>query len=380
MPLRTLQRVSRQNAKPIYWQVKEMLKASIERGDLKPGEVLPGRLELCRLLGTNRPAVDRAIAELVKEGWLISIKGKGTFVTDLRTRERMSVLTFAVIWFEPSAPQTHDNIYWGPLLRGISCAAADLEISLLFHYCPPDRIGDFVKTTKVDGVIALAPYVAHKPFLCAMWKEKIPFVATSCSFPNEELPCVDTDNFAGVRQALEHLWSLGHRQIAIVNLTLSGCDSLRRWEAFQQFIDEKGMLLKPYWTILLPTFPCGLPETAVQWISQLFSRITLPTAIFATTYDTALITLQALRRCGIAIPQEVSLVGFDDPASAAFLDPPLTTVRQPVEQLGRRAVQKLYEALQKGVRPEGTELLPPELIVRSSTAPPKEEATSKNLS
>jgi DNA-binding LacI/PurR family transcriptional regulator len=356
-----------------------MLKASIERGDLKPGEVLPGRLELCRLLGTNRPAVDRAIAELVKEGWLISIKGKGTFVADQQMRERASVLTFAVIWFESSAPQTQDNIYWGPLLRGISCAAADLEIRLLFHYCPPDHIGDFVKTTRVDGVIALAPYVAHEPFLRAMWQARIPFVATSCSFSDENLPCVDTDNFAGVRQALEHLWSLGHRQIAIVNLALSGCDPLRRWEAFQQFMDEKGMLLKPYWAILHPAFPCGSPETAVQWMSHLLSHISLPTAIFGATYDMALITLQALRRCGVTVPQEVSLVGFDDPASAAFLDPPLTTVRQPVEQLGRRAVQKLYESLQKGVRPEGTELLQPELVVRLSTAPPKEEATPNDL-
>jgi LacI family transcriptional regulator len=75
------------------------------------------------------------------------------------------------------------------------------------------------------------------------------------------------------------------------------------------------------------------------------------------------------------VPQEMSLISFDDPPTAAFLDPPLTAVRQPVEALGQRAVQKLYDALQKGVMPEGTELLPPELIVRDSTAPPRAEGT-----
>ncbi|MFA0762930.1 MAG: hypothetical protein XFASWVDF_000649 [Candidatus Fervidibacter sp.] len=105
------------------------------------------------------------------------------------------------------------------------------------------------------------------------------------------------------------------------------------------------------------------------------SRVPLPTAIFAAAYEMALVTLKALQRQGIAVPEQVSLVSFDDPTSAAFLDPPLTTVRQPLEALGQRAVQKLYDALKKGVMPEGTELLPPELIVRDSTAPPRAEGT-----
>lgn len=371
MPLRSVQRVSRKAPKPIYWQVKEMLKASIERGDLKPGELLPGRLELCRMLGTNRPAVDRAVAELVKEGWLVSIKGKGTFVADTVAHKEASVLTFAVVWFEPGVPQTQDNIYWGPLLRGISYASADLEVRLLFRYCPPDKVVDFMRASKVDGLIALAPYVGDEAFLQAMRRQRIPFVATSSSFPDQSLPCVDIDNFAGVRQALEHLWELGHRKIATVNLALNGCDPLRRWEAFQQFMGERGVTLDPRWAILLPTFPCGSPETTVEWLTQRLRQMPLPTAIFAATYDMTLITMEALKQCGLSIPQQVSLVGFDDPTSAAFLDPPLTTVRQPLEALGRRAVQKLYEALKEGVMPEGTELLPPQLVVRESTAPPR---------
>jgi DNA-binding LacI/PurR family transcriptional regulator len=98
--------------------------------------------------------------------------------------------------------------------------------------------------------------------------------------------------------------------------------------------------------------------------------VPLPTAVFAADYETTLVLLKVLRERGVRVPDEVSVVGFDDPASAAFLDPPLTTVRQPVEQLGRRAVQKLTDALRKGVVPEGTELLAPELIVRQSTSSP----------
>ncbi|MCS7264864.1 MAG: GntR family transcriptional regulator [Armatimonadetes bacterium] len=385
MSLKLSQRVNKQSVKPIYWQVKEMLRASIKRGELKSGDVLPGRLELCRLLGTNRPAVDRAIAELVREGFLVSIKGKGTFVADISSRERTGVLTFAVVWFEPVAPQDrdrvrldsslYDNIYWGPLLRGISYAAADLEVQLVFRHCPPDKIAEFRQASKVDGIIALAPYVKDEEILNFMRQQHIPFVATSCSFPDESLPCVDTDNFEGVRQALQHLWDLGHRQIGVVDLALNSCDSLRRWEAFRQFMGEKidrdRDFFDPRWAILLPTYPCGSPETVIQWMVSLLKQMPLPTAILAVTYEMTLVTLKSLQQCGVSVPQQVSLVGFDDPTSAAFLEPPLTTVRQPLEALGRRAVQKLYEALKEGVMPEGTELLKPELVVRQSTAPPR---------
>ncbi|GBC97999.1 Arabinose metabolism transcriptional repressor [bacterium HR17] len=376
MPLRTLQRVSRQNAKPVYWQVKEMLKASIERGDLKPGEVLPGRLELCRLLGTNRPAVDRAIAELVKEGWLISIKGKGTFVAEPEAQRTWGTLTFAVVWAHPTPQRggaftTKDNIYWGPLLRGISYAAGDLEVRLLFRHCPPDTFRDLFREARVDGLIVLAPHVDDETVLNELRRDRLPFVATSSAYEDDSLPCVDTDNFEGVRQVLEHLWGLGHKQIAIVNLALQSTDLLRRWEAFQELMGKAGIALDPRWTVLSTTYRWGEVDRWIEGVEEWLCSVPLPTAIVAAAYDMALIVLKALQRQGIAVPQQVSLVGFDDPASAAFLEPPLTTVRQPLEAIGRRAVQKLYEALREGVIPEGTELMPPELVVRSSTAPPR---------
>jgi LacI family transcriptional regulator len=382
MPLRTVQRVNRQIAKPVYWQVKEAIKASIERGDLKPGEVLPGRLELCRMLGTNRPAVDRAITELVREGWLISIKGKGTFVADRTVTSTAPVATFAVVWLPPrvqpisDTPITsRDNIYWGPLHRGISYAASELGVRLLFRQCPSEILQEFVREAKADGLIILAPHVDDEQVLRDLWQRRLPFVATSSSFEDDRLPCVDTDNFAGVQQVLEHLWNLGHRQIAIVNLALQSTDLLRRWEAFQKWIGERGLPFDLRWAMLSSSYRWGEGEAWVGRMERWLQEVPLPTAIFAAAYEMALVTLKALQRQGIAVPEQVSLVSFDDPTSAAFLDPPLTTVRQPLEALGQRAVQKLYEALKKGVMPEGTELLPPELIVRDSTAPPRAEGT-----
>ncbi|MCS7224521.1 MAG: GntR family transcriptional regulator [Armatimonadetes bacterium] len=368
MPLRAKQKVTRSSARRVSDQVKDLIRASIEAGELRPGEPLPGRLELCRLYGTNRVAVDRAVRDLVREGLLVSIRGKGTFVAERTQSVPSEVLTFGVVWSHPVTFQ--DNIYWGPLLRGISYGASQRGVRVLFRQCPPDSFADLILKGETDGLIVLAPHTSDQQVLQTLRQKGIPFVATSSAFDDRKLPCVDTDNFDGVRQVLEHLWSLGHSHIAIVNWALESTDLLRRWQAFQELMGKAGYTLDPRWTVLSPSYQWGAVQ---QWLGPLenwLREVPLPSAIFCCAYEMALAVIKVLRNLKIPIPDRVSVVGFDDPASAAFLDPALTTVRQPLEALGMRAVEKLYEALERGVRPDGTELLKPKLIVRDSTGPP----------
>lgn len=373
MPLKVKRRVERHSAQPLYQQVKEALRESIERSELKPGEPLPGRLELCRLFGTNRLTVDRAITELVQEGWLMAVKGKGTFVATPKEQPRQhATLTFVVVWSHDGIHE--NNIYWGPLLRGISHEAGEVGARLLFREVPTAFYADLFREVRADGLIVLAPLVEDELVLKQLRDHRVPFVATSSAYEDHSLPCVDTDNFTGVKAALEHLWQLGHREIAMVNLDLKQTDLLRRWEAFQKLMGDAGYPFDPRWALLFPDRRLGVREETVRrWLNS----VPLPTAIFAADHETTLVVLKVLREQGIKVPDHLSIVGFDDPASAAFLDPPLTTVRQPVEQLGRRAVQKLTDALRKGVMPQGMELLAPELVVRQSTAPPSQRPVDR---
>ena len=364
MPLRVRKKVERGSSKLIYLQVKEMLRSSIERGELKQGEPLPGRVKLCQMFGTNRLTVDRAIRELVREGWLVSIKGKGTFVSHPNSRPPTATMTFAVVWSQRGISE-QQNIYWGPLLRGIAQTTSELGIQLQFREMNPAFYLDFFRESRADGMIVLAPTVEDELVLQELRKHRVPFVATSSVYEDRSLPCVGVDNFAGVKQALEHLWSLGHKQIAFVDLDLRQTDHQQRWDAFRQFMGEAGYAIDPRWALLYPVRWCvDIDEFVRRWLRS----IPLPTAIFGADYEMTLATFRALKELEVKIPDQVSLVGFDDPPMAAFLEPPLTAVRQPVEEIGRRAVEKLHDALQKGVMPEGTEILMPELIVRSSTA------------
>lgn len=119
-------------------------------------------------------------------------------------------------------------------------------------------------------------------------------------------------------------------------------------------------------------------ELTSERIQAWLQSIPKPTAIFTADYEMALVTYQTLHRLKWRVPTDISLVSFDDPISAAFLTPPLTTVRQPIAEIGKRAVEKLMQAIQKGKFPEGTEILMPELVVRASTAPPKPEGKSRH--
>ncbi|MCS7186728.1 MAG: GntR family transcriptional regulator [Armatimonadota bacterium] len=365
MPLRVRKKVERGSSKLIYLQVKEMLRSSIERGDLKQGEPLPGRVKLCEMFGTNRLTVDRAIRELVREGWLVTVKGKGTFVSHPNSRPSVVTMTFAVVWSQRGISE-QQNIYWGPLLRGIAQTTSELGIQLQFREMNPTFYLDFFRESRVDGMIVLAPTIEDEIVLHELRKHRVPFVATSSVYEDKSLPCVGIDNFAGVKQALEHLWSLGHRQIAFVDLDLKQTDHQQRWDAFRQLMGEAGCLVDPRWMLLYSDRWCiDIDKFVHRWLKS----IPMPTAIFGADYEMTLAIFKTLKGLGVKIPQQVSLVSFDDPPVASFLDPPLTAVRQPVEEIGQRAVKKLYEALQRGVVSEETEVLTPELIVRASTAP-----------
>lgn len=366
MPLQVRKKVERGSSKLIYLQVKEMLKASIERGELKQGEPLPGRTKLCEMFGANRLTIDRAIRELVLEGWLISVKGKGTFVSHPTSRPSTAAMTFAVVWYRRGISEQQD-IYWGPLLRGIVEVTSSLGVQVQFREMNPSFYREFFQGSRSDGMIVLAPLLEDEFVLRKLRSHRIPFVATSSVYEDKSLPCVGIDNFGGVKKALEHLWALGHKQIAIVDLDLGQTDLQQRWNAFRELMGEAGYSIDPRWALLYPDrWHVDRDKLVKQWLES----IPLPTAIFGADYEMTLSVFKALKELKVKVPEQVSLVGFDDPPMAIFLEPPLTAIRQPVEEIGRRAVKKLYESLQKGVMPEGTEILEPELIVRASTASP----------
>jgi LacI family transcriptional regulator len=178
---------------------------------------------------------------------------------------------------------------------------------------------------------------------------------------------VTADHYNGARSALRHLLELGHRRIGYIGShdeMISSRERRRAWEDVQR---EQGL---PRDRQLLVKGD-NTQATGFLAAQRLLALPSPPTAIFANNDPTALGVLEAARLLGVRVPRDLSVVGFDDVPQAAQSHPPLTTVRQPLEQMGRSAVNTLL-ALLAGIDPVAPIItFPTELVVRGSTAAPR---------
>lgn len=167
--------------------------------------------------------------------------------------------------------------------------------------------------------------------------------------------------------ALRHLLELGHQRIAFMRGQPFSADAEERWNAIRQVASRLGVKVFPELTIQLSmnTFSpiMGYPVT-----QELLARTRNFTAVFAYNDFSAIGAIRALREAGLRVPEDVSVIGFDDINSAAFQNPSLTTIRQPLQKMGRLAAKTLLQRLEGAANP-GEISVKPELIVRESTAP-----------
>lgn len=265
---------------------------------------------------------------------------------------------------------TVDTTLFGPraALRGIERAARDLGYSVtIAHLSDPDRTAvaqgaNLLRSRSCDGVILLQPLISEVPRNGGR-SDLPPMVAIHAGTPGD-YPVVSVDQRLGARLATEHLLSLGHRtvwHIAGPSLWYEGVERVRGW---QEALAEAGAEAPP------AVYGDWSAASGFAAAMHVLKRPGV-TAIFAANDSMALGTLHAMHRLGLRCPDDVSLVGFDDFPEAAYFSPGLTTIRQDFDEIGKRSVELLVQLIETGVRQTQHLVLPPELIVRASTAAPK---------
>jgi len=178
------------------------------------------------------------------------------------------------------------------------------------------------------------------------------------------------DHHLAARLALEHLTSLGHRKVAFIKGQPYSSDSETRWKAIEDVAPSLGVQIHPELKVQLDidTFS---PRVGYPVVQKLLSRTTDFSALFAYNDLSAIGAIRAIREKGLRVPEDISVVGFDDINSAAFQNPGLTTVRQPLGVMATKAVRILIERLNGGEDPKEVSVAP-ELVVRESTAPARD--------
>jgi LacI family transcriptional regulator len=211
----------------------------------------------------------------------------------------------------------------------------------------------------------------------------VPVVAISAHSAAENVTNIVLDHHEAVQMALKHLYDLGHRRIAFMRGPRAIPDSEFRWEAIQQVAGEMGIKVDPNlviridsdgWSMKTGYHPMA-PEIGFKPMQTLLKKTQEFTAIFCFNDISAIGAIRALKDAGLSVPGDVSVVGFDDIQSAAYATPSLTTVRQPLTEMGRRGAQVLLERIADREKAFPAEIvMMPELVVRESTGPAVDSA------
>jgi DNA-binding LacI/PurR family transcriptional regulator len=261
-----------------------------------------------------------------------------------------------------------DTTLYGPasMLYGIEQAArnADYFVSIV-SLRSMDRgslleaVGRLRDQT-VEGVVVIAPQTSAAGAL-AQAADGVPLVGAGCGI-TEQVPMVAIDQVAGGAAATRHLLELGHRTVAHVAGPSSWFDAVGRAQGWRSALVAAGA---PVPEILPGDWSARSGYAAGQQIAA----DPEVTAVFCANDHMALGLLRALHEAGRRVPDDISVVGFDDIPEASYFTPPLTTVRQDFGQLGRRSLELLVGRLTGTSGPPGHVLIPPELVVRSSVSP-----------
>ncbi|ABU79012.1 transcriptional regulator [Cronobacter sakazakii] len=261
--------------------------------------------------------------------------------------------------------------FFSEIIRGIEVTAADQGYLVLIGDCAHQNqqektFIDLIITKQIDGMLLLG---SRLPFDASKEEQRNlpPMVMANEFAPELELPTVHIDNLTAAFNAVNYLHELGHQRIACI----AGPEEMPlchyRLQGYVQALRRSGMTVDPHY-IARGDFTY---EAGANALEQLLSLPQPPTAIFCHSDVMALGALSMAKRRGFRVPDDLSIIGFDNIALAEFCDPPLTTVAQPRFDIGREAMLLLLSQLNGHTVSSGSRLLDCELVLRGTTRAPK---------
>jgi len=237
-----------------------------------------------------------------------------------------------------------------------------------------ERYLEMMLDRRVEGLIVVANWLFLDINLLAdLEKASVPTAIIGCELKTDAVSSVIVDNEVGAHMAVEHLYSLGHRKIAFIRGPKALTDSSPRWKGIRTFAKTSGLELDQRLILDLPESrdPISSFDAGFRLTEELIKQKRPFTAIMAFDDMTAFGAIRALAKAGIRVPEQCSVVGFDDVATCAVYTPALTTIRQPMETMGTAAVGIVVDGINAVLEKRETSALhrklAPELVVRESS-------------
>jgi LacI family transcriptional regulator len=240
------------------------------------------------------------------------------------------------------------------------------------------RCLDLLLARRVDGMVVIAnPVHVDTDLLAEQAKRDIPAVVIGRELQRGPVSSIVVDNEAGTRQALQHLHELGHSRIAFIKGPKILVDSQQRWRGLENCARDAGSKIDPRLVLEIQ----GRNSTYVEGCElteELLRRGREFTALVAFDDLTACAAIRSLTKAGRRVPEDCSVVGFDDLPGSAFYNPPLTTVQQQLEMQGSLGAETIVELIQASIEKRSAvtkhRKVSPKLMVRDSTCPVSAES------
>ncbi len=259
------------------------------------------------------------------------------------------------------------NPFFAAVARRVEDRGRELGFNLLM--CNTDNNPEtedmylsLLKQKSVDGIIIGTTTRNHR-VLKELLQENLPVALIAQDIPELTIDVVSVDDYLGGYQAASHLVSLGHKRIAILLGNMNRTSDKYRLQAFRQVLEDNGLELEED-LVIRTDYSLEDGKRAARGLLTSPKR---PTAIFACFDFLAIGVYQAAKELGLHIPDDVSVVGFDNTILASIVDPPLTTIAQPIDEMGRQVMDLLVREIEGEKKTKQRVILPPELIIRQST-------------
>lgn len=349
----------RDSSLPLYRQLAEELRSQIRSGAIRPGDKLKSETEMVSEYGVGRLTVRNALQLLVNEEELVKVQGKGTFCAEKSSHT--GALNVEVLL------DMNDTYFIPYHVRGISSVLSESKSNFLISNTQDD---DAVLCSLLEGIVkkgASGVIFQYTGINCGtVWSERIlqlldilskrnvPVIMLDGSLENAEVSCFYLNEKGGGMRAAEHLAAFGHKRCAMLGLQKHR-DAMLRYEGFCEGAETFGLDVPV------------LVEYSGNWEEELNAAVQNGvTGIFVFNDDVALKAVLSLKKNGFRVPEDVSVIGFDDTYIATAYDPQLTTLTHPKEKMGGDAANLLLKMINTGrIIPVNKEYRP-ELIMRGS--------------
>lgn len=356
--------IDRNSPVPQYFQLQRWLVEQIEQGVFKPGDKIPTEAEFVQMAGLARATIRQAIQNLVNTGYLVRKRKLGTFVVnrtvDNESRKIIGLLVPDIrVGYAPELARGAEDEAANNKQSLILCNTDDLFIKAEFH---ADRLIE----NSVAGVIFVPTAASdekNKLIVDKFTSRNIPVVLADRTVSGVHVDHVTTDNFEGAYSITEHLIKLGHRKIAITLSTLFSTER-ERLNGYKKALKDNRIRIDK--SIILTHEGRYAEKPYIEFARKLFKQRDKFTAVFAGHDRIAYLLTSVALNLGIKIPDELSIVGYDDLLPLCQHQIALTTMHQPIYEMGIESMKLINARINGAVNGAQSRILNSYLIERES--------------